>query len=733
MQRPASVNGPGIKFATSGALVQLATRLVRVSAPRPVRLESSRTVHGVTLVDPYAWLDDLEDPTVVAHLESETAYADARTAHLAELRERIVAEISSRTQQTDLSVPDYDVDSSGRAWWYVARTSEGSDYPRYSRAPAPSRDDVPDLDRPIPGETAFLDLNAEAEGHEVFSLGDLDVSPSGDLLLWSTDATGEELYTVRFKDLSSGDLLDDVIEDVASACWIDDTHVAYTVPDDAWRPHLLRRHTLGTAPEDDVDVLSEPDERFWLSVGRSGDERWLVIDSASKACSEVWMVDVRTPTAAPMLVAPRVEGVEYAVEAAGDDLYVIHNAAHPDFELAVAPAVPGAWHDWTTVIAGRDDVRLLDVTAYTDHLVVHLRRDGLPRVLVLPRPAGSSDGLLLDASADLETLTADDLLYAADRLRLHRESYVEPATIVETNWEGGSERLLRRHPVLPDPDGRPYLPEDYAQRRLWATGHDGVAVPVSLVWRRDTEWPAPTVLYGYGAYETSLDPGFSISRLSLLDRGVVMAFAHVRGGGELGRSWYAQGRLASKATTFHDFVAVGRFLVESGVAAEGRLAARGASAGGLTVGAALNLAPDLFCAAQVGVGFVDPLTAMLAEDLPLTITERDEWGDPLADPEAFATIAGYSPYLNIGGGPYPDVLATAALHDQRVSASEPAKWVAALRARPDASGEALLRVELGGHQGATGRYQAWRDEAYELAWLLDRLGVAHGSAKSTSG
>lgn len=688
----------------------------------------------MTLVDPYAWMDDLEDPALVAHLEAETAYADAETAHLADLRERIVAEISSRTQQTDLTVPDYDVDSSGRAWWYVARTSEGSDYPTYSRAPAPSRDDVPDLTRPIPGEQTFLDLNAEAAGHEVFSLGDLDVSPSGDLLLWSTDATGEELFTVRFKDLTTGELLDDVIEDVAGACWIDDTHVAYTVTDDSWRPHLLRRHTLGTSPDLDEDVLVEDDERFWLSVGRSGDERWLVIDSASKACSEVRMLDVRTPMAAPVLVAPRVEGVEYAVEPAGHVMYVVHNAGHLNFELASAPTDPAGWRDWTTVIPGRDDVRLLDVTAYADHLVVHLRRDGLPRVLVLPRDQGpDAQGQLLDASADLETLAADDLLYAADRLRLHRETYVEPATIVETDWDGGSERLLRRHPVLPDPDGRPYGAEDYAQQRVWATGHDGVAIPVSLVWRRDTAWPAPTVLYAYGAYETSLDPGFSISRLSLLDRGVVMAFAHVRGGGELGRSWYAQGRLASKPTTFQDFVAVGRFLVSSGVTAEGRLAARGASAGGLTVGAALNLAPDLFCAAQVGVGFVDPLTAMLAEDLPLTITERDEWGDPLADPEAFATIAGYSPYLNIGPGSYPDVLATAALHDQRVSASEPAKWVAALRARPDASGQALLRVELGGHMGATGRYQAWRDEAYELAWLLDRLGVVHASPKSTSG
>jgi oligopeptidase B len=684
----------------------------------------------VTVVDPYAWLDDLEDPAVLAHLAEETTYADEQTEHLRPLRERIVAEISSRTLQTDLSVPDYDVDECGRSWWYFARTVEGQDYASYRRAPAPSRDDVPDMDRPIEGEMLLIDLNAEAAGHEVFAVGDVDVSPSGDLLLWTCDTAGDELYRARFRDLVTGEALSDVLEDVASVCWIDDRHVAYTLLDESWRPYLLRRHTLGTPVAEDVDMLREDDERFWLSAGRSGDDRWLVVDSASKASSEVHLLDVSTPTAAPILVAPRAEGVEYSVEPAGEQLFIIHNRTHRDFELAVAPALPRAWRDWQTVVAGEDGVRMLDVTAYADHLVLHLRTDGLPRVMVFERFLDGSAGSarLLDANAGLESVGAADQHYRSDRLRLHRESYVDPATVLEASWEGTDERILKRQPVLPDPEGRPYRPEDYLQQRLWALADDGVHVPVSVVSRRDTPWPAPCVLYGYGAYETSLDPGFSVARLSLLDRGVVVAYAHVRGGGELGRAWYEQGRLAAKRTTFTDFVAVGRHLVDSCVAAPGHLAARGASAGGLTVGAALNLAPELFRAAQVGVGFLDPLTAMLAEDLPLTITERDEWGDPVADPEAFATIAGYSPYGNVGPGPYPDVLATAALHDQRVSASEPAKWVAALRARPDASGQVLLRVELGGHQGATGRYQAWRDEAYELAWLLDRLGVAEPPA-----
>jgi oligopeptidase B len=701
----------------------------------PDRIPSETTIHSVTLVDPYAWLDDLEDPAVLAHLAAETTYADEETAHLAPLRERIVAEISSRTLQTDLSVPDHDIDSHGRAWWYFARTVEGQDYPSYRRAPAASRDDVPDISRPIPGETLLIDFNDEASGHEVFAIGDVDVSPSGDVLLWSSDTAGDEQYTSHFRDLVTGEELPDVLEDIASVCWIDDHRVAYTLLDESWRPYLLRRHTLGTPVNEDADILREDDERFWLSAGRSGDDRWLVVDSASKASSEVHLLDVATPAATPLLVAPRVEGLEYSVEPAGDWLYVVHNASHPDFELAVAPAHPDQWNDWTTVMAGEAGVRLLDVTAYADHLVVHLRRDGLPRVMVIPRSEDGSAGTgwLLDATADLESVGAADQQYSADRVRLHRESYVDPATVVEVAWDGSGERVLKRQPVLPDPEGRPFQPEDYIQRRLWATGDDDVQIPVSVVSRKDTPWPAPCILYGYGAYETSLDPGFSVARLSLLDRGVVVAYAHVRGGGELGRAWYMQGRLEAKPTTFSDFVAVGRHLVNAGVAAPQRIAARGASAGGLTIGAAINLAPDLFCAAQVGVGFLDPLTAMLAEDLPLTITERDEWGDPVADPLAFATIAGYSPYGNIGDGPYPDVLATAALHDQRVSASEPAKWVAALRARPAASGQVLLRVELGGHQGATGRYQAWRDEAYELAWLLDRLGATPGSPRITSG
>jgi oligopeptidase B len=706
-----------------------------VPAPIPDRIPSETTIHSVTIVDPYAWLDDLEDPAVLAHLEAETNYADEETAHLATLRERLVAEISSRTLQTDLSVPDHDIDSQGRAWWYFARTVEGQDYASYRRAPAAARDDVPDISRPIPGETLLIDLNDEAAGHEVFAVGDVDVSPSGDILLWSSDTAGDEQYTAHFRDLITGEQLPDVLEAISSVCWIDDHHVAYTVLDESWRPYLLRRHTLGTPVTEDADIHREDDERFWLSAGRSGDDRWLVIDSASKASSEVHLLDVTTPTAAPLLVAPRVEGLEYSVEPAGDSLYVVHNANQPDFELAVSSAHPDQWQDWTPVIAGESGVRLLDVTAYADHLVVHLRRDGLPRVMVIPRSADGSAGTgwLLAATADLESVGAADQQYSADRIRLHRESFVDPATVVEVAWDGSGERVLKRQPVLPDPEGRPFESEDYIQRRLWATGDDGVQIPVSVVSRKDTPWPAPCILYGYGAYETSLDPGFSVARLSLLDRGVVVAYAHVRGGGELGRAWYIQGRLEAKPTTFSDFVAVGRHLVDAGVAASGRLAARGASAGGLTVGAAINLAPDLFCAAQVGVGFLDPLTAMLAEDLPLTITERDEWGDPVADPVAFATIAGYSPYGNIGDGPYPDVLATAALHDQRVSASEPAKWVAALRSRPAASGQVLLRVELGGHQGATGRYQAWRDEAYELAWLLDRLGAGPGLPQNTSG
>ncbi len=694
-------------------------------APHLARRPHARVVHGVRFDDPYQWLRDAEDPQVREHLEAENAYTDEQTEHLEGLRRRIFDEISARTVQTDRSVPDYDVDSTGRAWWYYTRTEEGKSYPRFCRAPAPSPDDVPDASASLPGEVCLLDLEVEATGHAFYAVGDFTVSPDGNTVMWTQDTVGDELYTVRFRDAAARADLPDVIEEVGGACWIDDAHVGYLVCDEAWRPYLLRRRRLGTSPADDVDVYAETDERFWLGADRSADDHWVLIASVSKTSTEFRLLSVDDPTGVPHVVALREPGLEYDVEPAGDRLLILHNADCPDFAVAETSLAATDRSAWRTVLPGVQGVRLTGLDAYATHVVVSRRTDGMPSVLVCPR---SSDGSLLPGRAvprthELETLASDASIYCSDRLRLVSESFVTPVEVTECAWAGDDPRVLKRQRVLPDPDGRPFDPAEYRQFRTHATALDGTSIPVSVVTRIDVTYPAPTLLYAYGAYETSLDPAFSIPRLSLLDRGVVVAYAHVRGGGELGRTWYEQGRLAAKPTTFTDLISCAQHLVDSRITDPSRLAARGFSAGGLTIGAAVNLAPHLFHAVHVGVGFVDPLTSMLDEDLPLTITEREEWGDPLHDQDAYRTMASYAPYENVTPGHYPAVLATAALQDQRVSFAEPAKWVAALRdAGHGDERPVLLRTELaGGHGGASGRYAAWNDEAFELAWLLDQL------------
>lgn len=673
--------------------------------------------------DPYVWVRAACEAELDDHIAAENRYTEALTAHLEPLRHQILAEISARTLQTDMSVPDYDIDTQGRAWWYYSRTTEGNSYPSYWRAPAPNPDQLPDLSGPVPGEMLLLDAEAAASGHDFFALGDLAPSPNGNLLLWSFDTTGDERYTIRLRELTSGADLPDQILAVAEASWIDDQHLAYTVWDETWRPYQMRRHRLGDAVEQDSVVVEETDPRFWLHIDRSADEAWLVVSSASRTTSEVRLLSVNQPTDTPWLVTPRQPGLEYDIEPAGDRLLVVHNGTHADFEIAEAPLRPGSRQDWRPVLPPVPGTRVLMAEACASHVVVTRRRDGVLRLMLCPR---GPDGAVLAGtevtSGPLTTLTSIGQRYHSDRFRYQRESFINPAQVVEQGWSEQVPRILKTRPVRPDLSGKPFDPDCYREQRLWAPAPDGTQIPVSVIYAAATEFPAPCLLSGYGAYEASIDPAFSIPRLSLLDRGVVIAYAHVRGGGELGRSWYEAGRLNAKPTTFGDFVACGRFLLDSGIAAAGRLAAQGFSAGGLTVAAALNLDPDLFAAVHCGVGFVDPLRSMLDPDLPLTITERDEWGDPLADPEAYHVIAGYSPYDNIRHRRYPPVLATASRHDQRVSYTEPLRWVAALRdAHPD--NEALLQIEVsGGHAGASGRYAAWRDEAFEMAWLLSHLG-----------
>jgi oligopeptidase B len=696
-------------------------------APAAKQVPAVRTHHGDNVTDPYAWLSDKDDPDTIAYLRAENAYTEALTAGEAGLREAIFGEIKARTQETDLSVP-----TRKGGWWYYTRTVEGQQYALHCRRAARPDDTGPPLaadGQPLPGEEVLLDANAIAGDSAFFSLGAFRVSPDARRLAYSTDFSGDERFTLRIKDLETGELLPDEIPGTFYGCaWsLDGSALFYVTVDDAWRPWRVWRHVTGTPHTDDTVIFEEPDERFWVGVDLTRSEAFLTVTSASKVTSEVWLLDATAPGGELDVVVPRRQGVEYRVEhqaAAGSAgrLLVLHNDQARNFELASAPVSDPA--AWTPLIPHREDTRLLDVDAFDDNLVVHFRRDGLTGLRIIGD--GGTDHDVAFPEPVYTVSPGANPEHASSVYRLRYTSLVTPDSVYDCDMATGELTLLRRQPVLPLPGTAGYEPGDYEQHREWAIAPDGTRIPISLVCRAGTprDGRAPALLYGYGSYEISVDPRFSISRLSLLDRGFVYAIAHVRGGGELGRGWYDDGKLLSKANTFTDFAACARHLAEAGWTSPGRLVARGGSAGGLLMGAVANLAPEAFAGIVAQVPFVDALTTILDPSLPLTVTEWEEWGDPLHDPRVYAYMKSYSPYENVTAGPYPPILAVTSLNDTRVLYREPAKWIARLRSEAS-GGPFLLKTEMdAGHGGRSGRYDAWREEAFVLAWIIDVAGAA---------
>ncbi len=710
--------------------------------PVAPRMPHQRVHHGDLVIDDYEWLRDKESPDTISYLEAENAYTTARTAHLEPLREQIFSEIRSRTQETDLSVP-----VRVRGWWYYSRTVEGRQYALSCRRPATDPEDwtppVVEAEGGDEHEQVLIDANALAEGHDFFALGASAVSPDGRLLAFSTDTTGDERFELRVKDLTSQELLPDrILGTTYGATWdLSGTQLFYTTVDEAWRADKVWRHRLGTDPADDVLVHHETDERFWVSVGRSRSNRFLVIGSGSKVTTEYRLLDAGDPTGQFLVVAPRRQGVEYAVEHAvigGEDvLLVLHNDGAENFELArvsVADVLDPAGGDapshdlWERLVPHDPAVRLEDVDAFADHLVVSQRSDGLTQLrLMRLDEAGIASDELLPMEHPLYTVgLGGNPEFTQPTLRFGYTTMATPPAVYDLDLRTGDRRLLKQTPVLGGFD-----PAAYEQHRTWATADDGTAVPISVVVPAGVprDGSVPLLLYGYGAYETSIDPFFTISRLSLLDRGMGFAIAHVRGGGELGRHWYEDGKLLHKRNTFTDFVACARHLAETGWTSPERLVAEGGSAGGLLMGAAANMAPEAFAGILAEVPFVDALTTILDPDLPLTVVEWEEWGNPLEDPEVYAYMKSYTPYENVGPQRYPALLAETSLHDTRVYYVEPAKWVARLRATAVNGGEVLLKTEMAaGHGGVSGRYNAWRDRAFSLAWVLDQVGLAASPA-----
>ncbi|MEG3634558.1 S9 family peptidase [Micromonospora palythoicola] len=691
--------------------------------PAARRVPTERVHHGDTVVDEYAWLATKDDPETIKYLNAENAWTEARTAHLSGLRTELFEEIRRRTQETDLSVPT----RKGQHWYYT-RTVQGQQYGVHCRRAVHPDETTPPISTdgaPLDGEQVLLDGNQLAEGRDFFSLGAFDVSPDGRYLAYSTDFSGDERFTLRVKDLSTGELLPDEIPGTFyGTAWSADASVLfYVTVDEAWRPNRVWRHVIGTAAADDVVVHAEDDERFWVGVELTRSERFVLIDIASKLTSEVRVIPAGNPTGEPAVIAPRRQGVEYSVEHHGHRFLILHNDDAEDFALAYTSAdAPG---DWVPLIEHSPGTRLESVDAFADHLVVSVRSNGLTGLRVLP--VGGGDAHDIEFPEPLHTVGLDaNPEYRTGRLRLRYTSLVTPDSVYDYDLVTREMTLLRQRPVLPGPDGQVYRSEDYEQQRDWALADDGTKVPISLVYRRGTprDGSAPCVIYGYGSYEASMDPWFSVGRLSLLDRGVIFAVAHIRGGGEMGRRWYDHGKMLAKKNTFTDFVACARHLAKAGWTAPDRLVARGGSAGGLLMGAVANLAPDAFAGIVAQVPFVDALNTILDPSLPLTVTEWEEWGNPLADPEVYAYMKSYTPYENVAPLDYPAILAMTSLNDTRVLYHEPAKWIARLRAVAP-QGDYLLKTEMeAGHGGPSGRYDAWREEAFINAWTLDRLGRA---------
>ena len=691
-------------------------------APTPKRLDTRRVHHDDVFIDPYEWLRDKSDPEVIAHLEAENAHVEAQTAFQEPLRQKIFDEIKSRTKETDLSIP-----VRRGEWWYYGRSYEGKQYGVHCRCPVAGPDDweppVFDENTVIPGEQILLDENAEADGHDYFALGASSVSPDGNVLAFSVDTVGDERYTLRFKDLTAETLRDaalypDRITGIGlGVTWAADNAVVYyTTVDESWRPDTVWRHRLGETGTDE-QVFCEPDERFWVAIGRTRSNAYILIAAGSSVTSEVRYADASDPQAEFTTVLPRRDGVEYSVEHAviggRDRFLILHNDGAPNFTLVEAPVEDPVAQ--TTLIPGRDDIRLEGVDAFAHHLVVHYRREGLPSLQLWPIDDGygTRDEISFDSELMASGL-AGNPNWDSPRLRIGATSFVTPTRIYDIDLTNGERILLREQPVLGD-----YRREDYVERRDWAIAKDGTRIPISLIYRRDLKTPAPTVLYGYGAYESSEDPRFSIARLSLLDRGMIFAIAHVRGGGEMGRLWYERGKLLEKKNTFTDFITVASHLVDSGLTRPQNLVALGGSAGGLLMGAVANMAPGQFAGILAQVPFVDPLTTILDPSLPLTVTEWDEWGNPLADADVYSYMKSYSPYENVEAKEYPAILAMTSLNDTRVFYVEPAKWVAALRHAKTDPHPVLLRTQMAaGHGGISGRYERWKEAAFQYAWLL---------------
>ena len=694
------------------------------SAPVAPQHPHRHETHGDVRMDDYYWLRERENPAVVDYLKAENAWTDAAMAHTARFQDELFEEIKGRIKQTDMSVPYRD-----GAYRYHERYEDGREYPIYGRVrlAGPDARSAPrpgDTAGPPPDEQLLLDVNRVAEGHGFCSVGAMQVSPDDRLLAYAVDTVGRRQYAIRVRDIETGTDLPDVIPDVtANLAWAEDSGTLLYARHDptTLRPFQVLRHRLGADPAADRLVFEETDETFVCAVWRSRSRRYLLIGSFQTITTEYRLIDASDPDAEPVVFLARERGHEYEIDHYRERFYIRTNAGAVNFRLMEADGGRTSRDAWRELIPHRDDVLLEGFELFRGHLVLAERHDGLTQLSVHPW-AGEEPHTIAFGEAAYEASIATNRDPETTTLRFHYSSMTTPSSIYDYDMATRERTLLKREEVLGDFD-----PARYETLRLFATAGDGARIPISLVRRRGAEGagPAPLLLYAYGSYGISMEPSFRSSRLSLLDRGVTFAIAHIRGGQEMGRPWYDAGKLMRKKNTFTDFIACAEHVVAEGHADPECLYAMGGSAGGLLMGAVINLRTELFHGVVAQVPFVDVVTTMLDESIPLTTGEYDEWGNP-NDPAAYAYIRSYSPYDNMAPVPWPHLLVMTGLHDSQVQYWEPAKWVARRRAIAPSDGRRLLlRTNMdAGHGGAAGRYRKYREIARQDAFLLDLVGAA---------
>ncbi|WP_163323468.1 S9 family peptidase [Draconibacterium mangrovi] len=689
-----------------GLFLVACTSKEKIEPPVAKKIMKELTIHGHTRVDNYYWMNERENPEVIAHLEAENAYKDAVMKHTEPLQEKLFEEIKSKIKPENKSVP-----YKKNGYYYYYKQLPGKEYDVNCRKKG-------SLDAE---EEVMLDENVLAEGQDFFMLGGLSVSPDNKLIAYGVDTVSRRKYTIHFKNLETGEILEDAIPlTTGSAVWANDNKtVYYTLKDDVTlRSEKIMKHVVGTPVEDDVEVFYEDDETFSVFIFKTKSQEYLIIGSESTLTSEYRFLDANNPEGEFKIIQPRVRGLEYSVDHFGNDFYIRTNLDALNFRLMKTPVTATEKENWTEVIPHRSDVFFDNFEILKDYLVVTERIEGINQLRVISWNGGE---YYIDFDEEVYTVNPNvNLDFDTEVFRFSYTSLTTPNSIFDYNLKTKERILLKQDEVLGG-----FNKDDYETKRIYATASDGTKIPISIVYKKGMEKNGdnPTLLYGYGSYGITYNPGFSLARLPLLDRGFVYAIAHIRGSQINGRQWYEDGKLLKKMNTFTDFNDCAQFLIDDGYTNSEKLFAMGGSAGGLLMGACINLRPDLYKGVIAAVPFVDVVTTMLDESIPLTTSEFDEWGNPKIE-KYYHYMLSYSPYDNVEAKDYPALLVTTGLHDSQVQYWEPAKWVAKLRELKTDDNPLLFHINMEyGHGGASGRFEWIKETALEYAFIFDQLGI----------